>query len=105
MLIDGGFFPRRKNVRKKDSAEIGYNALSILRTGRDEYGALMPLRLKSFGDYKIRGEKSIEDDSPLGNEGGPDTWPSLQNQYAPKGETPQTYKMNGGKEKDLVVDA
>lgn len=33
-----------------------------------------------------------------------DTWPGLQNPYVPKGVTPQTYKMNHGKEDDLVVD-
>ncbi len=36
-----------------DEASFGYNAYSILKTGRDEYGTLLPLRLKSFGDYKM----------------------------------------------------
>ncbi len=36
-----------------DEAAFGYNAYSILKTGRDEYGKLFPLRLKSFGDYKM----------------------------------------------------
>lgn len=36
-----------------DEAAFGYNAYSILKTGRDEYGTLAPLRLKSFGDYKM----------------------------------------------------
>ncbi|OGK52627.1 hypothetical protein A2966_02175 [Candidatus Roizmanbacteria bacterium RIFCSPLOWO2_01_FULL_41_22] len=36
-----------------DEAAFGYNAYSILKTGRDEYGNLLPLRLKSFGDYKL----------------------------------------------------
>lgn len=35
-----------------DEAALGYNAFSILRTGRDEYGQLLPLIFKSFGDYK-----------------------------------------------------
>ncbi|HOX96105.1 MAG TPA: glycosyltransferase family 39 protein [Candidatus Woesebacteria bacterium] len=35
-----------------DEAAIGYNAYSILKTGRDEHGAFMPLIFKSFGDYK-----------------------------------------------------
>ncbi len=35
-----------------DETAIGYNAYSILKTGRDEYGQLMPLIFKSFGDYK-----------------------------------------------------
>ena len=36
-----------------DEASFGYNAYSILKTGRDEYGTTLPLRLKSFGDYKL----------------------------------------------------
>jgi 4-amino-4-deoxy-L-arabinose transferase-like glycosyltransferase len=35
-----------------DEAALGYNAYSILKTGRDEHGQLMPLIFKSFGDYK-----------------------------------------------------
>lgn len=35
-----------------DEAALGYNAYSILKTGRDEYGQLLPLIFKSFGDYK-----------------------------------------------------
>lgn len=36
-----------------DEAAFGYNAYSILQTGKDEYGTFFPLRLKSFGDYKM----------------------------------------------------
>lgn len=36
-----------------DEASFSYNAYSILKTGKDEYGAFLPLRLKSFGDYKM----------------------------------------------------
>lgn len=35
-----------------DEAALGYNAYSILKTGRDEYGKFFPLIFKSFGDYK-----------------------------------------------------
>ncbi len=35
-----------------DEASLGYNAYSILKTGRDEYGQFLPLIFKSFGDYK-----------------------------------------------------
>lgn len=35
-----------------DEAAYGYNAFSILKTGKDEYGARFPLAFKSFGDYK-----------------------------------------------------
>ncbi len=36
-----------------DEAAFGYNAYSLLKTGKDEYGVMLPLRLKSFGDYKL----------------------------------------------------
>lgn len=35
-----------------DEPSWGYNAYSILKTGRDEYGNFMPLVFKAFGDYK-----------------------------------------------------
>lgn len=35
-----------------DEASFGYNAYSILKTGRDEYGQFLPVVLRSFGDYK-----------------------------------------------------
>ncbi len=35
-----------------DEASLGYNAYSILKTGRDEYGTFLPLAIRSFGDYK-----------------------------------------------------
>lgn len=35
-----------------DEAALGYNAYSILKTGRDEYGEYLPIIFKSFGDYK-----------------------------------------------------
>ena len=36
-----------------DEAANAYDAYSILKTGRDQYGNTMPLRFKSFGDYKL----------------------------------------------------
>jgi 4-amino-4-deoxy-L-arabinose transferase-like glycosyltransferase len=36
----------------QDEASLGYNAYSILKTGKDEYGKVMPVIFKSFGDYK-----------------------------------------------------
>lgn len=36
-----------------DETSIGYNAYSILRTGKDEYGNFMPLYFTSFGDEKL----------------------------------------------------
>ncbi|MFC1649247.1 ArnT family glycosyltransferase [Patescibacteria group bacterium] len=35
-----------------DEASLGYNAFSILKTARDEYGEFLPIVFKSFGDYK-----------------------------------------------------
>ncbi len=35
-----------------DEAALGYNAYSILKTGRDEHGVFLPVIFKSFGDYK-----------------------------------------------------
>lgn len=35
-----------------DEAALGYNAYSILTTGRDEYGTFLPVVLRSFDDYK-----------------------------------------------------
>jgi hypothetical protein len=36
----------------RDESAIAYNAYSIATTRRDEYGARMPLFIRSFGDYK-----------------------------------------------------
>ena len=35
-----------------DEASAGYNAYSILKTARDEYGNFLPLSIRSFDDYK-----------------------------------------------------
>jgi len=35
-----------------DEASLGYNAYSIIETGKDEYGQTLPIIFKSFGDYK-----------------------------------------------------
>src|SRR4051794_32201702 len=35
-----------------DEASIGYNAYSLLQTGRDEYGVPLPLAFRAFGEYK-----------------------------------------------------
>jgi 4-amino-4-deoxy-L-arabinose transferase-like glycosyltransferase len=36
-----------------DEAAIGYNAFSILKTGKDEYGEPFPVFFRSFADYKM----------------------------------------------------
>lgn len=38
-----------------DEAALGYNAYSLLETGKDEHGAAWPLHFKSFGDFKPGG--------------------------------------------------
>jgi hypothetical protein len=35
-----------------DEISLGYNAYSLLKTGKDEFGNFLPLSLRSFGDYK-----------------------------------------------------
>jgi 4-amino-4-deoxy-L-arabinose transferase-like glycosyltransferase len=35
-----------------DEAALGYNAYTLLQTGRDEYGTWLPASIRSFGDYK-----------------------------------------------------
>ena len=39
----------------RDEAAIGYNAYSLLTTGKDEHGVAWPLNFKSIGDYKMPG--------------------------------------------------
>lgn len=39
----------------QDETSIGYNAYSILETGKDEYGVLYPVNFKAFGEYKLPG--------------------------------------------------
>ncbi|MFH1244014.1 MAG: phospholipid carrier-dependent glycosyltransferase [bacterium] len=36
-----------------DEASYGYDAYSLLKTGRDQWGQAWPLSFKSFGDYKL----------------------------------------------------
>ena len=36
-----------------DEAAFGYNAYSLLTTGKDEWGVPFPLALRSFGDFKL----------------------------------------------------
>lgn len=38
-----------------DEASLGYNAYSVLKTGKDEWGRAMPLTFEAFGDYKLPG--------------------------------------------------
>jgi len=74
--------------------------------GSDTYPSLQnPYVPKPFGTYTMKGEKGVDKaNDATGQWGSGDTWPELQNPYVPKAETPQSYKMNHGKEADLVVD-
>lgn len=47
-----GFLPAALN---RDEAAIGYNAFSLLKTGKDEHGVSWPLNFQSIGDYKMPG--------------------------------------------------
>jgi 4-amino-4-deoxy-L-arabinose transferase-like glycosyltransferase len=38
-----------------DEAALGYNAYSLIQTGKDEHGASWPIHFKSFGDFKPGG--------------------------------------------------
>lgn len=58
-IIFIGFFVRIYQINNTpygllpDEASIGYNAFSILKTGKDEYGIKFPLIFKAFGDDKL----------------------------------------------------
>src|SRR6185312_8213719 len=57
-IIVLGLFLRTYNLANDpagffcDEASIGYNAYSILHTGKDEYGVSFPFFFKAFGEYK-----------------------------------------------------
>lgn len=36
-----------------DEASIGYNAYSIITTGHDEWGKLLPIHFRAFGEFKL----------------------------------------------------
>ena len=36
-----------------DEVSHGYNAYSLLKTGRDEWGSFLPLIFRAYGDYKL----------------------------------------------------
>ena len=51
-----GQFPAGLNA---DEASYGYNAYSLIMTGKDEHGEGWPIHLKSFADYKPAGTAYI----------------------------------------------
>lgn len=58
LIILANFLVRVAGLEKSpatmnfDEAALGYNAYSLLKTGKDEYGVSWPLSLRSFNDYK-----------------------------------------------------
>ncbi|MBI2008486.1 hypothetical protein HYS82_02410, partial [Candidatus Amesbacteria bacterium] len=38
-----------------DEVSLGYNAYSLLKTGRDEWGIALPTIFRAFGDFKLPG--------------------------------------------------
>ena len=58
VIIIAGVFVRFWGLDKSpaslgfDEAALGYNAYSLLKTGRDEYGNFLPISLRSFNDFK-----------------------------------------------------
>jgi len=58
LIIVTGLFLRTNGLDQSppslgfDEAALGYNAYSLLKTGRDEYGNWLPLSLRSFNDFK-----------------------------------------------------
>lgn len=38
-----------------DEVSLGYNAYSVLQTGKDEWGRVTPITFEAFGDYKLPG--------------------------------------------------
>jgi len=56
-LLSVSLFLYKMNVSppalNADEATNAYDAYSIMKTGRDQYGTFLPLRFKSFGDYKL----------------------------------------------------
>ena len=48
-------FPAVPGGLNRDEAALGYNAFSLLETGKDEWGKQWPIVFRSFGDYKLAG--------------------------------------------------
>jgi len=38
-----------------DEVSLGYNAYSLLKTGRDEWGSILPTIFRAYGDFKLPG--------------------------------------------------
>lgn len=49
-LVAINFLPASLNW---DEVSLGYNAYSLLKTGRDEWGTILPTIFRAYGDYKL----------------------------------------------------
>jgi hypothetical protein len=78
-----------KNPRNKSEVEKMKNSWANIG-GKDTAPELSnPYVPEPFGDYKMKGEKSVVDDNdPTGEWGSKDTWPALQNPYVPDAVRP-----------------
>lgn len=48
-------FPSLPIGLNRDEMALGYNAFSLFKSGRDEWGKSWPIVFRSFGDYKLAG--------------------------------------------------
>lgn len=53
LILRFSFLSSVPNGLYPDETALGYNAFSILHSGKDEYGASYPLYFRSFDDYKL----------------------------------------------------
>lgn len=55
VLIRLPYYSQIPNGLNRDEAALGYNAFSLIKTGRDEFGKAWPVSITSFGDQKLPG--------------------------------------------------
>ncbi len=55
LLLHLPFFAKLPSGLNRDEAALGYNAYSLLQTGKDEWGKAWPISITSFGDQKLPG--------------------------------------------------
>lgn len=78
-----------KNPRNKDEVEKMKNAWANIGGSDTAPELTNPYTPKPFGDYKMKGEKSVaDDDDGLNTWQSKDTWPALQNPYVPDAVRP-----------------
>jgi len=100
----GSELPVSDGKNPRSSSEVEKMKNSWANVGGNETAPELtnPYVPKPFGDYKMKGEKSVvDDDDDFSTWQSKDTWPNLQNPYVPDAVTPKSYKM---KSDNLVVD-